>query len=131
MAEQPANAWRTTLTRRLSAAAAVFLIWSVAIEARLIYGWSKSGDKLMSVIFEFNMPGTSADLRTWANRWHRLGNIPFGPDFNRELIDNVVNRFVGPQNLSQFRTNERLFATPPRAVLEADDAAEPPGRGCS
>ncbi len=37
MAEQPANAWRTTLKRRLVAAAAVFLLWSLAIEARLIY----------------------------------------------------------------------------------------------
>ena len=37
MAEQPANAWRTTLKRRLVAAAAVFLLWSLAIEARLVY----------------------------------------------------------------------------------------------
>ncbi len=37
MAEQPANAWRTLLKRRLLAAAAVFLVWSLAIEARLVY----------------------------------------------------------------------------------------------
>ena len=37
MAEQPANAWRTMLKRRLAVAAAVFIVWSVAIEARLIY----------------------------------------------------------------------------------------------
>ena len=48
MAEQPANAWRTTLTRRLSAAAAVFLIWSVAIEARLIYFQVVEHDRLVA-----------------------------------------------------------------------------------
>jgi cell division protein FtsI (penicillin-binding protein 3) len=37
VAEQPANLWRTTLKRRLAVAAAVFVVWSVAIEARLIY----------------------------------------------------------------------------------------------
>jgi cell division protein FtsI (penicillin-binding protein 3) len=37
VAEQPANAWRTTLQRRLAVAAAVFLLWAGAIEARLIY----------------------------------------------------------------------------------------------
>ncbi len=37
MAEQPANAWRTTLKRRLTVAAAVFVLWTAAIEARLIY----------------------------------------------------------------------------------------------
>jgi cell division protein FtsI (penicillin-binding protein 3) len=37
VAEQPADAWRTLLKRRLLAAAAVFLLWSLAIEARLVY----------------------------------------------------------------------------------------------
>ena len=36
MATQPANAWRTTLKRRLVVAAAAFLLWSAAIEARLV-----------------------------------------------------------------------------------------------
>jgi cell division protein FtsI (penicillin-binding protein 3) len=48
VAEQPANAWRTTLTRRLSAAAAVFLIWSVAIEGRLIYFQVVEHDRLVA-----------------------------------------------------------------------------------
>lgn len=34
---QPTNAWRTTLKRRLAVAATAFLLWSVAIEARLVY----------------------------------------------------------------------------------------------
>lgn len=37
MSEQPDLAWRKTLKRRLSVASAVFLLWSAAIEARLVY----------------------------------------------------------------------------------------------
>ena len=37
MSEHPDLAWRKTLKRRLSVASAVFLLWSVAIEARLVY----------------------------------------------------------------------------------------------
>jgi cell division protein FtsI (penicillin-binding protein 3) len=37
VAQQPANPWRTTLKRRLAVAAAVFVLWAVAIEARLVY----------------------------------------------------------------------------------------------
>jgi cell division protein FtsI (penicillin-binding protein 3) len=35
--EPSAHAWRTTLKRRLAVAGGVFLLWSAAIEARLIY----------------------------------------------------------------------------------------------
>ena len=37
MAEQPDHSWRQTLTRRLFVASGAFLLWSVAIEARLVY----------------------------------------------------------------------------------------------
>ena len=37
MATKPAVAWRTMLKRRIAVAAAAFLLWSVAIEARLVY----------------------------------------------------------------------------------------------
>jgi cell division protein FtsI (penicillin-binding protein 3) len=37
VAETPANAWRTTLKRRLVVAAVGLFVWSVAIEARLVY----------------------------------------------------------------------------------------------
>jgi cell division protein FtsI (penicillin-binding protein 3) len=47
VAEQPANLWRTTLKRRLAVAAAVFLVWSVAIEARLIYFQVIEHDRLL------------------------------------------------------------------------------------
>jgi cell division protein FtsI (penicillin-binding protein 3) len=37
VADQPVNAWRPTLRRRLAVAAAALFLWSVAIEARLVY----------------------------------------------------------------------------------------------
>ena len=48
MADTPANAWRTTLKRRLVVAAAVFLAWSAAIEARLVYLQVIRHDDLLS-----------------------------------------------------------------------------------
>ena len=37
VAEQTDHSWRATLKRRLAVASGVFLLWSVAIEARLVY----------------------------------------------------------------------------------------------
>jgi cell division protein FtsI (penicillin-binding protein 3) len=37
VADKPTNDWRTTLKRRLAVAAAMLLLWSAAIEARLVY----------------------------------------------------------------------------------------------
>ena len=37
MADKPTIDWRTTLKRRLVIAAVLFLAWSAAIEARLVY----------------------------------------------------------------------------------------------
>jgi cell division protein FtsI (penicillin-binding protein 3) len=37
VADQPANPWRSTLKRRVAVAAAVFLLWTIGIEARLVY----------------------------------------------------------------------------------------------
>ena len=37
MSDHPDLSWRTTLKRRLTVASAAFLLWSVAIEARLVY----------------------------------------------------------------------------------------------
>jgi hypothetical protein len=79
-------------------------------EARLVYG-ATFGDKKMSVIFEFNAPANIAP-RAWANTWHQLAALPFGPTFNTRLIDNVVNVFAKPENLAQLRTNELQFGTP-------------------
>jgi cell division protein FtsI (penicillin-binding protein 3) len=48
VAEQSANAWRTTLKRRLAVAAAVFALWSLAIEARLVYFQVVERDELVA-----------------------------------------------------------------------------------
>ena len=48
MADTSANAWRTTLKRRLVVAAAVLLAWSAAIEARLVYLQVFQHDELLS-----------------------------------------------------------------------------------
>lgn len=37
MADQPTNDWRTTLKRRLTVSTVVVMLWSCAIEARLVY----------------------------------------------------------------------------------------------
>ena len=37
MADQPTNDWRTTLKRRLTVSTVVVILWSCAIEARLVY----------------------------------------------------------------------------------------------
>ena len=37
MATQPTTSWRSTIRRRLATAAAVMLVWTVALEARLVY----------------------------------------------------------------------------------------------
>ena len=47
MAEQPAHPWRPLLKRRLAVAAAVFVAWSIAIEARLIYFQISEHDTLV------------------------------------------------------------------------------------
>ena len=48
VADTPANAWGSTLTRRLAVAASVFLLWSSAIEARLVYLQVVRHDDLLS-----------------------------------------------------------------------------------
>jgi len=48
VADTSANAWRTTLKRRLVVAAAIFLAWSSAIEARLVYLQVIRHDDLLS-----------------------------------------------------------------------------------
>ena len=37
MSEKPLNAWRTTLKRRLAVTAALFALWALVIQGRLIY----------------------------------------------------------------------------------------------
>lgn len=68
-----------------------------------------------TVIFEYSLPVTStADTLKWAERWHQLGAIAFGEDFNGKLRG-ITNDFAGPDKdprrpngnaLDQLRTNE-------------------------
>jgi hypothetical protein len=75
-------------------------------EGRLVYGvTSPSGNGIpMTVIFEFNLPTTCA-AATWAQRWHALGALPFGSEFNDALAA-VVEGYTSASDLSQVRTSE-------------------------
>jgi cell division protein FtsI (penicillin-binding protein 3) len=48
VAEQPDHPWRATLRRRLGVAAAVLVLWSIAIEARLVYFQVVEHDSLVA-----------------------------------------------------------------------------------
>jgi cell division protein FtsI (penicillin-binding protein 3) len=48
VAEQPDHPWRATLRRRLGVAASVLLLWSIAIEARLVYFQVVEHDSLVA-----------------------------------------------------------------------------------
>lgn len=68
-----------------------------------------------TVIFEYSLPvASTADTLKWAERWHQLGAIAFGDDFNGKLRG-ITNDFAGPDKdvrrpngnaLNQLRTNE-------------------------
>ncbi|MFO0677848.1 MAG: hypothetical protein U0169_15025 [Polyangiaceae bacterium] len=91
-------------------------------QGRLVFTALRPGTKEpipFSVIFEYSLPSTTAaDVRAWATRWHRLGDLPFGPAFASSLAD-VTDRFVrhgvlpsssGGSALSAIRTNEAAFS---------------------
>ena len=70
---------------------------------------------LTTLILEYALLARDADeVKAWAQAWHDLGSIPFGPDYNQAL-EQVVQRFAGPgvapgrpngSALRQLRTNE-------------------------
>lgn len=66
-----------------------------------------------AVIFEFALPARERDeVRRWAERWHRLGRLRFGPTYNAALQD-ITDRFdgaSGPAQPPRLRTNEGLSA---------------------
>jgi hypothetical protein len=68
-----------------------------------------------TVIFEYQLPILySSDILSWAQRWHALGNYPFGPRYNEKLFAvtrgfarrNAAPRLVNGSALLQIRTNE-------------------------
>ena len=77
-------------------------------EARLVFGVvSPSGGGIpMTVIFEYNLPCIGGPDRTaWAERWHALGALEFGPAFN-DALSAVVEGYTARENLSQLRTSD-------------------------
>lgn len=74
-----------------------------------------------TVIFEYHLPASEcADLSLWAERWHVLGSLPFGDEFNKVLQD-ITDGFAGfnadpnrvnGSSLAQLRTNEVQFDDP-------------------
>ncbi|WP_293676450.1 hypothetical protein [uncultured Phenylobacterium sp.] len=74
-----------------------------------------------TVIFEYGLVGNDqADVNAWAERFHALGGIPFGPAYNAAL-QTVTDRFSGRGSnpakpngnaLNQLRTNEVALGSP-------------------
>jgi hypothetical protein len=68
-----------------------------------------------TVIFEYSLPvADTTDTLKWASRWHELGSLPFGEEYNGALR-NITNDFSGADRdarrpngnaLNQIRTNE-------------------------
>jgi hypothetical protein len=68
-----------------------------------------------TVIFEYSLPVTdTTDTLKWATRWHDLGSLPFGEEYNGALRQ-ITNDFSGADRdvrrpngnaLDQLRTNE-------------------------
>jgi hypothetical protein len=79
-------------------------------EGRLVFGAvGPSGSGLpMTLIFEYNLP-TSLTKAQWASRWHDLGALSFGAQFN-DTLSQIVSDYSHDTDLSQLRSNE-IFLT--------------------
>jgi hypothetical protein len=67
-----------------------------------------------TVIFEYGLRASDRDgVKAWAERWHRLGNMAFGADYNAAL-QAITDSFAGRSSseaaghFNQLRTNEGL-----------------------
>ncbi|GIW73059.1 MAG: hypothetical protein KatS3mg102_2601 [Planctomycetota bacterium] len=92
-------------------------------EGRFVFGaLDPNGNPLQfTVIFEYKLPARSlADVKRWAERWHALGALDFGADYNRALeaiTDAFAGRGVAPgrpngSSIGQIRTNEIALGSP-------------------
>lgn len=92
-------------------------------EGRFVYCAIDGNDAplLFTVIFEFELGASStADLRQWANRWHALGALGFGAEYNdalAEITQDFAGAFQAPHRpngswLRQLRTNEIALSSP-------------------
>jgi len=92
-------------------------------EGRFVFGVTSAAGFPMSftVIIEYGLPASSqAELDTWANRWHALGEMDFGVNYNAALAA-ITEDFAGKNadlskpngsSLNQLRTNEIALAGP-------------------
>jgi hypothetical protein len=64
-----------------------------------------------TLIFEYALPASDRQqVKAWAERWHALGRLPFGEQFNAAL-DHITEAFdgtAGSNTLARIRTNEGL-----------------------
>ncbi len=86
-------------------------------QGRFVFGaLGPSGERLpFTVIFEYQLPAQHGrDILAWAERWHALGRVPFGPEYNarlHEVTSQFSRRGAFPRGrngsaLLQIRTNE-------------------------
>ena len=92
-------------------------------EGRFVFGvLGPAGERLrFTVIFEYTQPAdTAAEVVAWAQRWHALGALPWGADFNARL-ETVTEGFAGAgaspgspngSAIAQVRTNEIALVSP-------------------
>jgi hypothetical protein len=72
--------------------------------------------RLLTIIFEFKLPAldTANDRAEWARRWHELGSLPFGEEYNaalQTLTDAFAARGADPKgangsSINQFRASD-------------------------
>lgn len=91
-------------------------------EGRIVFSFLSGGEATLgTLIMEYELLADDCDdVLAWANRWHALGQVPFGEDYNKEL-EKLVNLFAGAgaapghpngSAISQVRTNEILGLFP-------------------
>ncbi|HRI55116.1 MAG TPA: hypothetical protein PLW65_33505 [Pseudomonadota bacterium] len=90
-------------------------------EGRFIFNVldSLGNPQIFNVIFEYQLPASdSAAVLAWAKRWHALGKLSFGSEYN-DALQAVTELFAGknaaPERpngsaLNQLRTNEVALA---------------------
>lgn len=90
-------------------------------EGRFIFNVldSLGNPQIFNVIFEYQLPASdSAAVLAWAKRWHALGKLSFGSEYN-DALQGVTELFAGknaaPERpsgsaLNQLRTNEVALA---------------------
>jgi hypothetical protein len=86
-------------------------------EGRFVFGAVKPDGSPMAftIILEYGVPASDGgEVKAWAMKWHDLGEIPFGPEFNKQL-EKLTKIFTQPlcapwkpngSCINQIRTNE-------------------------